>query len=147
MGVLYGAVRRLRARLLRSFFSRVGGPNSPRLPNFCRLVRVPRDTTEKTMGIQVNNLTKIYDGKVRSLDSVSLTFDSGILGLLGPNGAGKTTLMRILAPLLDPTEGTAQVDGYDVQRQRGDVRRIMGSLPQKFGLYPQMTCREFLDYI
>jgi ABC-2 type transport system ATP-binding protein len=55
--------------------------------------------------------------------------------------------MRILATLLDPTSGTAWVDGYDVRRQRPEVRRILGYLPQQFGLYPQMTCREFLDYI
>jgi ABC-type multidrug transport system ATPase subunit len=99
------------------------------------------------MGVVIDQLTKVYDGRVRSVDGVSLQVNAGVLGLLGPNGAGKTTLMRILATLLDPTSGTASVDGYDVCRHRPQVRRILGYLPQQFGLYPQMTCREFLDYI
>jgi ABC-type multidrug transport system ATPase subunit len=99
------------------------------------------------MGVEVRELTKIYDKSVKGLDSVSLQVETGVLGLLGPNGAGKTTLMRILATLLDPTSGAARVDGYDVRRQRRDVRRILGYLPQTFGLYPQMTCVEFLDYV
>jgi ABC-2 type transport system ATP-binding protein len=99
------------------------------------------------MGVSIENLVKVYDRKITGVDGVSLSFESGVLGLLGPNGAGKTTLMRILATLLDPTSGTARVDGYDVRRQRPEVRRILGYLPQQFGLYPQMTCREFLEYI
>ena len=99
------------------------------------------------MGVEVRSLTKIYEKNVRSLDDVSFRAESGVLGLLGPNGAGKTTLMRILATLLDATTGEAYVDGYDVHRQRRDVRRILGYLPQTFGMYPQMTCAEFLDYM
>lgn len=99
------------------------------------------------MGVEITDLTKVYDRNVVGLAGVSLSVDSGVLGLLGPNGAGKTTLMRILATLLDPTSGSALVDGYDVQRRRKEVRRILGYLPQTFGLYPQMTCREFLDFV
>ncbi|MFN3648318.1 MAG: ABC transporter ATP-binding protein [Armatimonadota bacterium] len=99
------------------------------------------------MSVVLQNLTKVYDRKVVSVDDVSLRVDSGVLGLLGPNGAGKTTLMRMLATLLDPTTGTASVDGYDVRRQRSDVRRILGYLPQQFGLYPHMSCREMLEYV
>jgi ABC-2 type transport system ATP-binding protein len=102
--------------------------------------------TGTSMGVTIQNLTKVYHPKILSVDDVSLQVDSGVLGLLGPNGAGKTTLMRILATLLDPTSGTATVDGYDVRR-RPEVRRILGYLPQQFGLYPQMTCVEFLQYI
>jgi ABC-2 type transport system ATP-binding protein len=99
------------------------------------------------MSVQIDNLSKIYDQNVVGVAGVSMSLDVGVLGLLGPNGAGKTTLMRILATLLDPTSGTASVDGLDVQRKRAEVRRILGYLPQHFGLYPQMTCRELLDYI
>ena len=99
------------------------------------------------MGVQINHLTKVYNEKVVSVDDLSLHFDVGVHGLLGPNGAGKTTLMRILATLLDATSGSATVEGYNVGRQRAEVRRILGYLPQQFGLYPQMTCRELLDYI
>jgi ABC-2 type transport system ATP-binding protein len=99
------------------------------------------------MGVSIQHLTKVYDGKIVGVEDVSLQLEAGVLGLLGPNGAGKTTLMRILATLLDPTSGTATVEGYDVRRQRPQVRQILGYLPQQFGLYPQMTCREFLEYI
>jgi ABC-2 type transport system ATP-binding protein len=99
------------------------------------------------MGVSIQHLTKVYDRKITGVDDVSLQLEAGVLGLLGPNGAGKTTLMRILATLLDPTSGTATVEGYDVRRQRPQVRKILGYLPQQFGLYPQMTCREFLEYI
>src|SRR6266511_1923444 len=99
------------------------------------------------MGVSIRHLTKVYDRKIVGVEDVSLTLAAGVFGLLGPNGAGKTTLMRILATLLDPTSGTATVDGYDVRRRRPEVRRILGYLPQQFGLYPQMTCREFLDYV
>lgn len=99
------------------------------------------------MGVRIESLTKVYDGKAVAVDAVSLQLEAGLLGLLGPNGAGKTTLMRMLATLLDPSSGTASIDGYDVCRHREQVRRILGYLPQQFGLYPQFTCRDFLDYI
>jgi ABC-2 type transport system ATP-binding protein len=97
--------------------------------------------------VRIDHLTKYYDRDVVGVDDVSLEMGMGIHGLLGPNGAGKTTLMRILATLLDPTSGSATIEGYDVERNRADIRRILGYLPQQFGLYPQMTCREFLDYV
>jgi ABC-type multidrug transport system ATPase subunit len=80
------------------------------------------------VGVTIERLTKVYDGKIVGVNDVSLQLEAGVLGLLGPNGAGKTTLMRILATLLDPTSGTARGDGYDVRRQRPEVRRILGYL-------------------
>ncbi len=70
------------------------------------------------MGVRIEGLTKIYEGKAVAVDGVTLQLDSGLLGLLGPNGAGKTTLMRMLATLLDPTSGTAGIDGYDIRPRR-----------------------------
>lgn len=101
------------------------------------------------MHIEIENLTKVYNRNVRALDGVDLTIPSGMFGLLGPNGAGKTTLMRILAGILRPTSGeirVGQIDGTtDSGRQA--IKTILGYLPQELGLYPDLTAREFLDYI
>lgn len=99
------------------------------------------------MGVEVLQLTKVYDRGVRALDNVSLAADSGVLGLLGPNGSGKTTLMSIMATLLDPTNGTVMMDGLDVRKQKPEIRRRIGYLPQEVGLYPNLTVYETLDYM
>lgn len=99
------------------------------------------------MGVEVLDLTKVYDGRVKALDSVSLQAESGVLGLLGPNGSGKTTLMSIMATLLDPTSGSIRIDGLDVRRKKPEVRRRIGYLPQDVGLYPTLTVAETLDYM
>lgn len=99
------------------------------------------------MRIQIFNLTKIYEGGIVGAQDVNYALEEGVLGLLGPNGAGKTTVMRILSTLLEPTRGTAVVDGYDVRYDKPEVRRILGYLPQDFGLYPSLTCWEMLDYV
>lgn len=101
------------------------------------------------MRIEIENLGKTYKGGVQALQDVNLTIETGMFGLLGPNGAGKTTLMRILATLLKPTTGTARVAGYDVAdpRDKWAVKAMLGYLPQELGLYPDLTAREFLDYI
>jgi len=98
------------------------------------------------MQISVKELGKMY-GRNPALKQVSFSIDKGITALLGPNGAGKTTLLGILATLLEPTSGQATVGGYDVHRQRREVRRILGFLPQSFGLYDRLTAYEFLDYM
>ncbi len=99
--------------------------------------------------ISVTDLSKTYKGDVRALRSVTLEIDNGMFGLVGPNGAGKTTLMRILAGLLRPTEGEAHVLGHDVTDPRGKmaVKSVLGYLPQELGLYPDLSGREFLDYV
>ncbi len=97
--------------------------------------------------IQVEGLTKDYPG-VRALDGVSFAVERGeIVGLLGPNGAGKTTLLRILAGSLAPTEGTASLEGRDVVTDSHAVRRNLGYLPENAPLYPEMTPREYLDFM
>jgi ABC-2 type transport system ATP-binding protein len=101
------------------------------------------------MRIEIEHLSKTYSGNVRALRDVHLTIQPGLLGLLGPNGAGKTSLMRILATLLTPTEGTARIGDYDVQRaqDRRQIKRLLGYLPQELGLYPNLNAYEFLDYM
>jgi len=101
------------------------------------------------MKIAINHLDKTYRGGVHALNDVMLTIEGGIFGLLGPNGAGKTTLMRILAGILHPTNGILHIGDYDgnIERDRRAIKRILGYLPQDFGVYPDLSAREFLDYI
>src|SRR5579883_1512379 len=101
------------------------------------------------MQIDIDHLNKVYRGGVRALDSVDLRIAGGMFGLLGPNGAGKTTLMRILAGILHPTSGTVRVGEIDATTERGrtQVKRLLGYLPQELGVYPDLTAREFLDYV
>src|SRR5216683_2868336 len=101
------------------------------------------------MEIKIYHLNKIYRGGVHALVDVDLSIPSGMYGLLGPNGAGKTTLMRILAGILRPTSGSLQVGEHDGDTERGRtaIKRILGYLPQDLGMYPDLSAREFLDYI
>ena len=94
-------------------------------------------------------LNKVYHGGVYALNNVDLTIPPGMFGLLGPNGAGKTTLIRILAGIVRPTSGTIRIGAYDGDTERGRtaVKRMLGYLPQDFGVYPDLNAREFLDYI
>jgi ABC-type multidrug transport system ATPase subunit len=84
---------------------------------------------------------------VVGLYETDLTVGEGIFALLGPNGAGKSTLMSMLTTLLEPTRGTARIGGFDVRREKHQVRSLLGYLPQDFGLYPSLTVFETLDYI
>jgi ABC-2 type transport system ATP-binding protein len=99
--------------------------------------------------ISISNLTKTYPGKVQALRGIDLEIGSGMFGLVGPNGAGKTTLMRIVSGLLIPTSGTVRVFDQDVTTPQGKMatKSVLGYLPQELGLYPNLTAREFLDYI
>ncbi|MBN8638550.1 MAG: ABC transporter ATP-binding protein [Anaerolineae bacterium] len=99
--------------------------------------------------IEIDGLTKTYSGDVQALRGLTLDIGSGMFGLLGPNGAGKTTLMRVIAGLLKPSSGSVRVLGEDITTQGGKlaVKRQLGYLPQELGLYPNLTGREFLDYI
>ena len=101
------------------------------------------------MRIEISGLTKTYQAKVPALDGLDLLVPTGMFGLLGANGAGKTTLMRILAGLLRPTAGQVRIGGHDVTARAGRqaVQRVLGYLPQDLGVYPDLTAREFLDYI
>jgi ABC-2 type transport system ATP-binding protein len=100
-----------------------------------------------SMELRIENLSKTYQNGVKALDNVSLTIPSGMYGLLGPNGAGKSTLMRTLATLQDPDGGTASLGGIDVLKQKDEVRRRLGYLPQEFGVYPRTSAQDMLSYI
>jgi ABC-2 type transport system ATP-binding protein len=100
--------------------------------------------------IEIKGLVKTYRGKVQALKGIDLTIPAtGMFGLLGVNGAGKTTLMRIIAGLLEPTSGSVIVFDNDLDTPKGKqaAKSLLGYLPQELGLYPNLTGREFLDYI
>jgi ABC-2 type transport system ATP-binding protein len=98
------------------------------------------------MRLEIEHLSKTYPGGVRALDDVSLTIEPGMFGLLGPNGAGKSTLMRTIATLQRPDTGTIRLGDLDVLEQPDDVRKILGYLPQEFGLYPNLSAESVLDH-
>lgn len=101
------------------------------------------------MRIEISGLTKTYRGGVAALDGLDLVVPTGMFGLLGANGAGKTTLMRILAGLVKPTSGRVAVGGHDLGTGVGRtaVQHVLGYLPQDLGVYPDLTARQFLDYV
>ncbi|MES2521865.1 MAG: ABC transporter ATP-binding protein [Gemmatimonadota bacterium] len=96
--------------------------------------------------LAIRNVSKRYPNGVQALTNVSLTIPPGMYGLLGPNGAGKSTLMRILATLQEPDSGTVSLGDLDIVRQKDDVRRTLGYLPQEFGVYPKSNAADLLDH-
>jgi len=98
------------------------------------------------MELQISNLSKRYPNGTQALQDVSLTIPLGMFGLLGPNGAGKSTLMRTLATLQEADSGRATLGDIDVLRQKDAVRRVLGYLPQEFGLYPKVSAEDLLDH-
>ncbi len=100
------------------------------------------------MNIEIKNITKIYPrGKKKALDGVNITIGEGIFGLIGRNGAGKTTLMRIVATIMDATEGEIYFDGKELNLYKDEFRSSLGYLPQSTKLMPQLNIVEFLDYV
>src|SRR5579871_4143408 len=96
--------------------------------------------------IETRDLTKMY-GELYALDRLTLKLDKGdVYGFIGPNGAGKTTTMRILATLLNPTWGEATVCGYSIYNGAKDIRRVMGYMPDFFGVYDDMKVIEYLEF-
>lgn len=95
----------------------------------------------------IRDLTKTYSSGVQALRGVDLDLSHGVFGLLGPNGSGKTTLMKIIATLLEPDAGTVEMNGADLITRKDHTRRVLGYLPQDFGLYPTLTAWQMLDYL
>jgi ABC-2 type transport system ATP-binding protein len=100
-----------------------------------------------SMQIEIQNLSKTYKNGVKALDNVSLTIPCGMYGLLGPNGAGKSTLMRTLATLQEPDSGSARMGDIDMLKQKDEVRKRLGYLPQEFGVYPRISAQDMLSHI
>src|SRR5215213_9909097 len=102
--------------------------------------------------LRIDNLSKTYPNGVQALRDVSLTIPTGMFGLLGPNGAGKSTLMRTIATLQEADSGSIVLDslgglgGMDVLRRKDDVRRVLGYLPQEFGVYPRVSAEGLLEH-
>ena len=97
--------------------------------------------------LTIENLTHIYGNGTRALDGVNLTIPKGMFGLLGPNGAGKSTLMRSIATLQTPTSGTIRFGDIDVVSEPEKLRRVLGYLPQDFGVYPRVSAYDMLDHM
>jgi ABC-type multidrug transport system ATPase subunit len=102
--------------------------------------------TSTALVLETHDLNKAYKS-VQALQDFNLTLTPGILGLLGPNGAGKSTLMRMLATITKPTEGTILWNGQDVVKEPEALRSVLGYLPQDFGVYPNLSAQEFLEYM
>ncbi|AMR31307.1 ABC transporter ATP-binding protein [Mucilaginibacter sp. PAMC 26640] len=99
------------------------------------------------MALEIKGLSKQYNATKIGLSDYSISIDKGILGLLGPNGAGKSTLMKIIATISKPTSGTLFLDGVDIVSNPNFLRKVLGYLPQDFGVYPNLNAYEFLEYI
>jgi ABC-type multidrug transport system ATPase subunit len=99
------------------------------------------------MALTITGLSKTYPNGVKALKNLSLTIGNHMFGLLGPNGAGKSTLMRTIATLQDPDSGTIDLDGLNVLTQKSEVRKILGYLPQEFGVYPKMSAIDMLQHL
>ncbi len=99
------------------------------------------------MELRIDGLSKRYPGGVQALADVSLTIRPGMFGLLGPNGAGKSTLMRTLATLQDPDAGKVTLGDIDVLGDKPATRRVLGYLPQEFGVYPKVSAVDLLDHL
>src|SRR5688572_8340372 len=108
------------------------------------------------MTLKITNISKTYSNGVQALKNVTLTIPNGMYGLLGPNGAGKSTLMRILAMLQEPDQGSVYLIDppqtsqpgkiIDVVKEKDEVRKTLGYLPQEFGVYPKARAEDLLNY-
>lgn len=98
------------------------------------------------MKISIEGLSKIYPNGNRAINNINLEINDGMFGLLGPNGAGKSSLMRILVTLMKPSLGKVTIDGFDLEKDRKEIRKILGYLPQDFRFFSKLKTYEFLDY-
>jgi ABC-type multidrug transport system ATPase subunit len=97
--------------------------------------------------LDIQNLSKTYSNGVKALNGISLQIPQGMFGLLGPNGAGKSSLMRTIATLQLPDEGTLKFGEIDILTQPEELRKVLGYLPQEFGVYPKVSSEELLTHL
>jgi ABC-2 type transport system ATP-binding protein len=102
---------------------------------------------EAEVALTITGLSKTYPNGVKALKNLTLSIGNSMFGLVGPNGAGKSSLMRTVATLQDPDSGSITLDGIDVLRQKDQVRRILGYLPQEFGVYPKISALDMLHHL
>ncbi len=95
----------------------------------------------------INKLSKTYPNGVKALNNVSIEIENGMFGLLGPNGAGKSSLMRTLATLQEADSGTAMLNDIDIFKEPTELRKVLGYLPQEFGVYPRITAEQLLSHL
>ncbi len=98
------------------------------------------------MSLKISGLTKTYKNGVKALDNVNLEIGKGMFGLLGPNGAGKSSLMRTIATLQTPSTGSIYFNDINVLEDKNALRKVLGYLPQEFGVYPNMSAETLLDF-
>ena len=98
------------------------------------------------MKLAIKNLTKTYKNGVKAIDNLSIEIGTGMFGLLGPNGAGKSSLMRTIATLQSPDTGAVMFGDINVLEDQISLRKVLGYLPQSFGVYPKMSAEDLLDY-
>ncbi len=99
------------------------------------------------MELKIQDLSKTYPNGVRALDGISMVIPTGMYGLLGPNGAGKSTLMRTIATLQEADTGSITLGELNVLNEKKEVRRLLGYLPQEFGVYPKTSAQAMLNHI
>ena len=119
----------------------------------CPSIRTPKHYSPATIAedtgltLHIEHVSKVYKGNVHALNEITLDINPGILGLLGPNGAGKSSLMRILATITKATSGRIRWNDVDIAQSPDGLREILGYLPQDFGVYPNLSAFEFLEYM
>ncbi|MFY0654788.1 MAG: ABC transporter ATP-binding protein [Cyclobacteriaceae bacterium] len=97
--------------------------------------------------LSIQNLSKTYPNGAKALNNVSIEIENGMFGLLGPNGAGKSSLMRTIATLQEADQGSATLDEIDIFSEPEKLRKVLGYLPQEFGVYPRITAQQLLDHL
>lgn len=110
------------------------------------IYKLLKPTKPKSMKLVIENLTKTYKNGVKAIDGLNLEIGTGMFGLLGPNGAGKSSLMRTISTLQSPDSGTITFGDINVLENKMELRKVLGYLPQSFGVYPKMSAEDLLDY-
>jgi ABC-2 type transport system ATP-binding protein len=121
--------------------------NLKKAPHLFKCIFNQLKTTVAMHKLTIKNLNKTYPNGVKALDDVTIEIENGMFGLLGPNGAGKSSLMRTIATLQEADSGSAFLDDINVLEQPEELRKVLGYLPQEFGVYPRITAEQLLDHL